>query len=63
MTPTLKKETTLLQVDADRPTTYTPKRLKWNEITIPSEFIIQNPQVPRNIEQTNPEDIIEEPDG
>ena len=30
MTPTLKDETVILQVEADRPTIYTPKRLKWN---------------------------------
>ena len=59
MAPTLKDETIILQVEADRPIIYTPKRLKWNEITVPTEFQI----VPRNLERTKVEDIIEEPDG
>ena len=30
---------------------------------MPPEFQIQNPQVPRNLERTEAEQIIEEPDG
>ena len=35
-------ETILLKAELDNITTFTPKLLKWNEITIPQEFIIQN---------------------
>ena len=58
-----KNETILLQVDAASPSTFTPKTLKWNEITIPEFFITNNEQIPRNLEQREVNQIIEEPDG
>jgi len=33
--PSNSKETVLLQIVDDKPQAFTPKRLKWNEITIP----------------------------
>lgn len=61
--PLTREEIVLLQIDVEKPTTFTPKRLKWSEITIPSEFVIENPQPPRNIMRNEVEQIIEEPDG
>ena len=63
MTPTLKDETVILQLEVDILIVCTPKRFKWNEIIVPTEFQIQNPQVPRHLERTVAEQIIEEPDG
>jgi len=42
-------ETMLLKAELDNVTTFTPKLLKLNEITIPQEFVIQNTRPPRNI--------------
>ena len=42
-------ETMLLKVEWDNVTTFIPKLLKWNEIAIPQEFVIQNTKPPRNI--------------
>ena len=58
-----QEETVLLQIEAEQSKTFVPKRLKWNEITIPEEFKIENPQTPRDIERTEISDIIEENDG
>lgn len=43
LNPLKNEETILLQVNADQPATYTPKRLAWNEITIPEQHILHNP--------------------
>jgi len=59
----IQEETVLLQIEAEQSRTFVPKRLKWNEITIPEEFKIENPQTPRDIERTEISDIIEEEDG
>ena len=40
-------ETMLLKVESDNLTTFTPRLLKWNKITISQEFTITRPQ--RNI--------------
>ena len=56
-------ETILLKAESDNITTFTPKLLKQNEITIPQEFIIQNTRPPKNIAQKNIQQIIEETDG
>ena len=50
--PTLD-ETILLKAESDNITSFTPTLLKWNEITIPQEFIVQNTRSPRNIAQKN----------
>ena len=55
-----QEETVLLQIKAEHSKTFVPRRLKWNEITIPEEFRIENPQTPRDIERTEISDIIEE---
>jgi len=60
--PTLD-ETMLLKAESDNITTFTPKLLKWNEITIPKEFITQNTRPPKNIAQKNIQQIIEETNG
>lgn len=49
----IKEETVLLQIDSECSKTFTPKRLKWDEITIPEEFQVENPQIPRNFERRN----------
>ena len=60
-----KGETTILAVHSkDTPTaTYTPKQLKWDEITIPDQWKIEITQPPRNFEQKNISKIIEQKDG
>ncbi|KAG5374115.1 hypothetical protein IGI04_042561 [Brassica rapa subsp. trilocularis] len=60
-----KGETTILAVHSkDTPTTtYTPKQLKWDEITIPDQWEIEITQPPRNLEQKNISKIIEQKDG
>lgn len=57
------EETVLLQIDANYSKVFVPKRLKWDEITIPDEFKIDIPQIPRNLERTEISEIIEESDG
>ena len=44
-----QEETVLLQIEAEQSKTFVPKRLKWNEITIPEEFKIENSQNTRDI--------------
>ena len=56
-------ETTLCKAESDNVATFTLKLLKWNEITIPQEFIIQNSRPPRNIAEKNAQQITEEPNG
>ena len=60
-----KGETTILAVHSkDTPTaTYTPRQLKWDEITIPDQWKIKITQPPRNFEQKNISKIIEQKDG
>ena len=59
-----KGETTILAVHSkDTPTaTYTPRQLKWDEITIPDQWKIEITQPPRNFEQKNISKIIEQKD-
>ena len=42
-------ETMLLKAESDNVTTFTPKLLKLNKVTIPQEFIIRDTRPPRNI--------------
>jgi len=56
-------ETTLLQVEAEQSSTFTPKLLKWNEITIPDFWTIVNPQPPRNITRREISRIDEDSEG
>ncbi|KAI5652975.1 hypothetical protein M9H77_30162 [Catharanthus roseus] len=60
--PTSRDETVLLHIEAEQSKTFTPKRLKWHEITIPDEFQIDNPH-PLHKERNEVSQIIEEPDG
>ncbi|KAI5650221.1 hypothetical protein M9H77_36226 [Catharanthus roseus] len=61
--PTSRDETVRLHIEAEQSKTFTPKRLKWHEITIPDEFQIDNPHPLRDIERNEVSQIIEEPDG
>ena len=56
-------EAIALKAESDNITSFTGKLLKWNELTIPQQFIIQNTRTPRNTVQKNVQQIIEEPDG
>ena len=47
--PPRKEETILIQVCTNESTTYVPKSLKWDEISIPEELIIPEPRPPMNI--------------
>ena len=61
--PSNSQETILLQIEDDKPTVFTPKALKWDEITIPNVIELQEPQITAQIERRDIEQIIEEPDG
>ncbi|KAI5677859.1 hypothetical protein M9H77_08809 [Catharanthus roseus] len=63
MIPTSRDETVLLHIEAEQSKTFTPKRLKWHEITIPDEFQIENPHPFPHIERNEISQIIEEPNG
>ena len=61
--PSNSQETILLQIEDEKPTVFTPKLLKWDEITVPNEIELQEPQQPAQIERRDIDQIIEEPDG
>ena len=61
--PSNSQETILLQIDDEKPTVFTPKPLKWDEITLPDEIELQEPQQPAQIERRDIDQIIAEPDG
>jgi len=61
--PSNSQETILLQIEDDKPTVFTPKALKWDEITIPDVIELQEPQPSAQIERRDIDQIIEEPDG
>ena len=61
--PSNSQETILLQIEDDKPTVFTPKALKWDEITIPDVIEFQEPQQSTQIERRDIDQIIEEPDG
>jgi len=61
--PSNSQETILLQIEDDKPTVFTPKALKWNEITIPDVIELHEPQQSTQIERGDIDQIIEEPDG
>ncbi|KAI5653694.1 hypothetical protein M9H77_30881 [Catharanthus roseus] len=63
MIPTSRDETVLLHIEAEQSKTFTPKRLKWHEITIPDEFQIENPHPLSDLERNEISQIIEEPNG
>jgi len=43
----------LLKAESDNVTTFTQKLLRWAEVTVSQEFIIQNTRPPTNIAQKN----------
>ena len=61
--PSNSQETILLQIEDDKPTVFTPKALKWDEITIPDVIELQEPQQSTQIERRDIDKITEEPDG
>jgi len=61
--PSNSQEIILLQIEDDKPTVFTPKALKWDEITIPDVIELHEPQITAQIERRDIEQIIEEPDG
>ena len=65
LTPLLSnsQETVLLQIEDDKPTVFTPKHLKWDEITLPDEIELHKPQPSAQIERRDIDQIIEEPNG
>jgi len=64
--PSNTKETVLLQIEDDEPQVFTPKLLKWDEITIPEAIKLEEAQ-PTSIDKSRKindiEQIIKEPDG
>ena len=49
--PSNSQETILLQIEDDKPTVFTPKLLKWEEITLPNAIELQEPQPYAQIER------------
>ena len=60
--PSNSQETGLLQIEDEKPTIFTPKLLKRDEITLPDELEIHEPQQPPQIERRDIDQIIEEQD-
>ena len=54
---------TLIENKHDKPTVFTPKALKWDEIIIADVIELQEPQHSAQIERRDIDQIIEEPDG
>jgi len=52
-----------LQIDDEKPTVFTPKLPKWDEITLPDELEFQEHQQPIQIGRRDIDQIIEESDG
>jgi len=61
--PSNSQETVLLQIEDEKSTVFTPKLLKWDEITIPDELELQEPQQFSQIERREIDQIIEDPEG
>jgi len=61
--PLNSQETILLQIEDEKPTFFTPKALKWDEITLPDEIELQEPQQLAQIDRRDIDHIIEELDG
>jgi len=61
--PSNSQETILLQIEDEKPIVFTPKALKWDEVTIPDVIELQEPQQSAQIERRDIDQIIEEPDG
>ena len=61
--PSNSQETVLLKIEDHSPTVFTPKLLKWDEIALPDEIELQEPQPYAKIGRRDIDQIIEEPDG
>ena len=64
--PRNSKETILLQIEDDKPPVFTPKIIKWKEITIPEAIELEDVQSAshdKSKQLKDIEQIIEEPDG
>ena len=59
--PSNSEETILLEIKVDKPFVFTPKFLKWDEITIPEELVIESNQLAPPIGRDEIDQIIEEP--
>ena len=55
--PSNFQETILLQIEDDKPTVFTPKALKCDEITIPDVTELQEPQHSTQIERRDTDQI------
>lgn len=56
-------ETLMFKVELGQATTHVPKSLKWDEVTIPDEWVVDSQPILKPIEEKKVEQIIEEPDG
>jgi len=64
--PSNSKETILLQIEDDKPQVFTPKLLKWDEITIAEAIQLEDAQstfYDKSKQMNNIKQTIEEPDG
>jgi len=61
--PSNSQETILVQIEDDKPTVFTPKLFKWEEISLPDELQSPNCVPPAQINRRDIDQIVEEPDG
>ena len=58
-----KGETILLQADPSNSRSFVPKRIKWEEVTLPESWTIPNAIPPKSIENSKVEYIVEDSEG
>jgi len=61
--PSNSQETILLEIEDEKPTVFTPKLLKLDEITLPDELELYEPRPSVQIERRDIDQIIEDADG
>jgi len=61
--PSNSQEIVLLQIEDDKPTVFTPKLLKWEQISHPNALEIPNCVPPAQVERRDIDQIVEEPSG
>ena len=61
--PSNSQEMILLQIEDDKSTVFTPKLLKWDEISLPDKLEIPKSVPSAQIDRRDIDQIVEEPDG
>ena len=61
--PSNSQQIVLLQIKDGKPIVFTPKLLKWDQISLPDELEIPNSVPPAQIERRDIDQIMKDPDG